>query len=359
MCKLPFAFAASALSLILLSGCSTTTPTPQIDVTATSEYQMLQRQLAEAKLSGARTVELENELSRLQRQGNSSSLLPPNPKAGECYARVVIPAKYQTTTETVQVKEPSVRIETTDPVYKWVEKRVLATEASTRLEVVPATYKTVTETIVISEPSERLERIPATYKMKTEKILVSPARTEWKKGTGPIQKVDAATGEIMCLVDIPAQYQTVTNRVVDTPESVRKVVIPGETKTITRKVLDQAASTRTIVIPETYQTVKVRELVKPAGQTTIAIPGETGTVTKTAMVADSYLEWRSILCETNTTPDVIRRLQSALEREGHNPGPIDGVFGARTLDAVTNYQKANKLPSGQLTIGTLRKLGVQ
>ncbi|MEH6579159.1 MAG: peptidoglycan-binding domain-containing protein [Amphritea sp.] len=347
-------FATSALSLAVLSGCSTTHP--QRDVTRTPEYQALERELAETKNADARNAELESEIARLQNQ--DSSLLPPNPKPGECYARVVIPAKYQTISETVQTIAPSERIDVTPPEYQWVEKRVVHTEASTRLEVIPATYKDVTETIQVSDPSERLERVLATYKTVTERILVSPARTEWKKGTGPIQRLDESTGEIMCLVEVPAQYRTVTKRVVDTPESIRRIAIPGKNKTITRHVVDRAATTREIKIPETYKTVRVRQLVKPATQNVVAIPGKIDTITKRTKTADSYLEWRSILCETNTTPDLISRLQTALNDKSYNPGPIDGVYGVETQGAVSRYQKAQGLATGQLTIDTLRKLGV-
>jgi len=48
----------------------------------------------------------------------------------------------------------------------------------------------------------------------------------------------------------------------------------------------------------------------------------------------------------------------ALRDAGHNPGAIDGVLGRSTMDAVTAYQKANGLASGQLTIKTLRSLKV-
>ena len=53
--------------------------------------------------------------------------------------------------------------------------------------------------------STRLETVPAQYETVTEEVLVRPAYTTWKKGTGPIQRIDQATGEIMCLVEVPAE----------------------------------------------------------------------------------------------------------------------------------------------------------
>jgi len=111
-------------------------------------------------------------------------------------------------------------------------------------------------------------------------------------------------------------------------------------------------------VPATYKTVKVKKVVTPAQEKRIPIPEEYQTVTKRVKVADSTLAWRTILCETNTTPDVVSKLQSALRKAGYNPGPIDGQLGKDTMDAVNAYQRANGLPSGSLTIRTLKELNV-
>ena len=81
-------------------------------------------------------------------------------------------------------------------------------------------------------------------------------------------------------------------------------------------------------------------------------------VSDRVMVSEGHLEWRPILCETNTSADVVRKLQMALRDAGHNPGPIDGRIGQETMAAVNAYQKTNGLASGQLTMETLRKLKV-
>ena len=56
-------------------------------------------------------------------------------------------------------------------------------------------------------------------------------------------------------------------------------------------------------------------------------------------------------------PD-IQRAQQALKQAGHDPGPIDGVMGARTRAALEAYQKQQGLEaSGQLDPATAAKLG--
>lgn len=44
-----------------------------------------------------------------------------------------------------------------------------------------------------------------------------------EKGRGPVEKLDQATGEIMCLVEVPAEYRTVTKRVQVSPPGAREV----------------------------------------------------------------------------------------------------------------------------------------
>jgi peptidoglycan hydrolase-like protein with peptidoglycan-binding domain len=54
----------------------------------------------------------------------------------------------------------------------------------------------------------------------------------------------------------------------------------------------------------------------------------------------------------------VERVQKALQQNGHDPGPIDGVNGPRTTSALKAYQKAQGLePTGQLDDATLAKLG--
>lgn len=49
-----------------------------------------------------------------------ASLTPPQAKAGECYARVMSPAKYETVSEKVLVKEAKEEITVIPSVYETV-----------------------------------------------------------------------------------------------------------------------------------------------------------------------------------------------------------------------------------------------
>ncbi len=287
-----------------------------------------------------------------------SELLPPNAKPGECYARVFIPPQYKTEQIRVVRREATSRIETTPPKYVWADERVLVRDASERLEVIPATFGWVEEQVLVRPASTRLETIPATYDNISEKILDKPAHTVWKKGSGPITKVDEATGEIMCLIEVPATYKTVTKRAQVKPATTREIEIPAEYKTVKKRVMKTPPTTRKVEIPAEYKTMRVRKLAEPAKSKTIQIPEVADTVTKRIMTTDGRVEWRPVLCKTNTTPDIVARIQTALDKAGHNPGPIDGDIGAQTMAAVRSYQQAKGLPTGGITIGTLKSLGV-
>ena len=320
---------------------------------------MLMQKAEENKALEAQLAELRGGRAAYTPASGSTADLPPNAQPGHCYARVFVPATYQTKTERVLDTAESERIEVTPATYDTVEERVLVREASERIEVVPATYKTVEERIMVTEASERLISVPAVYGTEEERILVRPAYTTWKKGRGPVEKIDEATGEIMCLVEVPAEYKTVSKRVLQTPATTRVEKIPATYKTVTRQVVDKPATTRAVKIPAEYRTVKVRKLASPAKENRVTIPATYQTVTKRELVGEGKLDWREILCETNTTPGVIQRLQQALRGKGYNPGNIDGVLGPDTMQAITAYQRANNLESGQLTMKTLDALKVK
>ncbi len=207
---------------------------------------------------------------------------------GICYHEHFKAAQYTTDFENVLVKEESERVETVDAEYRWTEKQVLVSEASTRLEQVPAVYKTVQES-----------------------VLDVPAHTVWKKGSGPIQKIDEATGEIMCLVEVPASY-----------------------KTITKQVLVSDATTRSVEIPAQYKTVKVRELVSDAAERRISIPAEYKQVSVTKQVSDPTFVWHEVHDDTMSKESRTGRQVCLVERD-----PVYQTVQRRIVKTPASVQK--------------------
>jgi hypothetical protein len=319
-----------------------------------SRVQALERELESANVHAVSAAPP----SRSGSMASGADLLPPSAKAGECYARTFVPPSYQTTTLTVLKKDASDRLEIIPARFETIQETVVIKEASEKIEIVPATYEWLEERVLVREASSRIEQVPAVYETTTEKMLVKPAHTTWKQGRGPIEKMDAATGEIMCLVDVPAEYKTATKRVLKTPATTRSTPIPAQYKTVKKQMVKTPASSRSVVVPAVSETVNVVKVAEAGRDRRIEIPAEYQTVNQREQVSDGRMEWRPILCETNATPTTVRSIQQALEGAGHKPGPIDGLLGSQTLGAVRSYQQAKGLATGGLTYATIDSLGV-
>ncbi len=357
---------ASGVSENTNASASVDTESERVISTQRDQISDLQRQL-EARERELRASE-SMASSTASVPSSSNELFPPNAKAGHCYARILTPAQYNTTTETVLSKQASERVEIIPAVYDQVDERILLKEASTRLEVIPARYETVQERVLVQAESTRIEQIPATYRNVSEQVLVTPARTEWKRGPANsfanagsvLDSRTTDTGEIMCLVEVPAVYKTVTRTEVDTPASTREITIPAVYKTVEKQVLATPASTREVVIPATYGSVSTTQLVKPASERRIEIPAEYSQITKRTKISEEVLDWREVVCDVNLNQSNITDLQSALREEGYYKGPIDGLLGPMTLGSANAYAKAKGLPVGSNYIATAvtRKLGL-
>jgi len=309
--------------------------------------------------------------------------------------------------------------------YKTEPQRIMTREATENIVVIPAEYESVDERVVVKEAYTRTVDIPATYRSESESVLVEPARSVWKKGRGPIEKIDNTSGEIMCLVEVPARYETLTKTVLDKPATSKTVDVPAvyktvkvsrlvkpasenrvavsavfetvnakvkvadagffwlkkgesanedarasgrevclveqkaKTRTVKKEVVKTPASTKVVEVPAQSETIKVSRLAAPATESRTTVPARTKTVTRQVQIAPSTMEWRQILCETNTTPELITSIQRALKREGYDPGSLDGVIGQATLVALEEYQVEENLDRGGLTYETLKSLKVQ
>ena len=324
-----------------------------------------------------------------------------NAKPGECYVLIVKEPVYRTESVQKLVKEAGERIEILPPVYKAVKVRVTSEEvqevvpavyetvkervmvkpATTRLESVPAVFEEVEERVMVKPASKKAIDVPAVYEDVTEKKLVREAYTTWKPGTATsIQRINEK-GEIFCLVEVPAEYQTVTNRVLKTPATVRYEDIPAEYSTAKRTVLKTPETTRSVDVPAEYAEREVTKLVKPATTVSkvvpgdyereimtqvqpatekrVAVPAEYATVEQKVLVSPGTQYCTQILCDVNATQSKVSEIQKALQAGGFYSGPVDGDLGPNTMTAVAAFQKSKGLTAdGYLTVETVRALGI-
>jgi len=348
--------------VFLVGGCTSSGATkPEIDNLVKSNYekkiQERDQKIAALELS-LKEKPVANVVQNEPPATMPDDLLPPNAKAGQCFARTFTPPVYNTENIRVVKKESSERLEIIPAKYQAIEEKILVKEQSERLKVIPAKYEWIKDKILVSPETIKLIPVSAKYKVVAKKVLDKPEHTVWKKGNGPITKIDEATGEIMCLVTIPATYKTVQKRVLVTNATTKKVIVPAKYKIVKRRTLKKEPAVRKITIPAEYKMVKARKLIQPETTRVIPVSEEYTNVVKRFKVKDGVVQWQPVLCKTNISASIIRELQTKLKSKNINPGPIDGYYGNATASAVTTYQKRNKLPSGGLTLETLKSLKI-
>lgn len=290
---------------------------------------------------------------------DQEELLPPNARPGECYARAFVPPKYEPSEEKVLKTEASENLEIIPPQVEWVEQKVTIKEPSYKLEIVPAVYETVEEQVMVKPESKKIEVIPAKFETVEIEVLDQPAHTVWKTGRGPVEKVDNATGEIMCLVEVPATYKVVQEKKLVAPATTKETVIPAEFEIIKKQGMKTPPTTREVEIPAEFKTVKVQKIVKGPEIARTPVKEEFQTIAKTVKVKDGRMEWRSVLCETNVNPNSIGEIQAALRKAGFDSGTVRGKMTPKTIDALRAFQKSKGLAVGGLTLETLEALGVK
>lgn len=206
------------------------------------------------------------------------------------------------------------------------------------------------------------------------------------------------------MVEVPAQYETITRQVFKTPATVRYEDVPAEYETSKKRVLKKPATTRVVEVPAEYAEVEVRKMVKPATTVTkvvpvdyerevmvmvepakerripipaeyaerevtklvaparevrVPVPAEYADVPQEVMVCPVAVYWAEVLCDVNATPEKIGEIQQALAKAGFYKGPINGKTDTPTMAAVGEFQKAKGLvASGFLDLETLKALGV-
>ena len=287
-----------------------------------------------------------------------NTLPPPEARPGECYAKTIVPAKYNEVRQTIVKREASEVISVIPARYEWVEEKVVVKEASETIEVIPATYRWIEEKVLIEPASFELVPVATEFESVAEKVLDSPEQISWSNQCGPLQTVEHMTGDILCLVTEPATHKTITRHVVSEPATTRRVERPAVFKMVRRQVLDTPARVVRTPQPAQYEVIRVRKLVSPEQVVRTLTPIEYQSVASKEKVSDEHFAWRRVICDASLDETMIRGLQRALKKRGFFPDKVDGIFGAASRDAVESFQSNNGLARGALTVETLEALGL-
>ncbi len=278
-------------------------------------------------------------LSSAAQAGNAAhapSLLPPNPQAGECYARVMMPAQYRTESERVLVKAGYADLEVTQPQFRSRQENILVKEASVRYEVRQPTYRSITENVLVRPAYDKLEVTPPKFSVVTEAVQVSKPRLVWKKGNPQKLRAqgytihstaDAGTGgrgyrstteygrsrvspqlcgqvcEVWCLVEEPGQSVTFNRTDLVAPSQVKRVSVPAKYKHVTKQVVADPGGVREIPVPAEYSAITVEDIVGQADVRKVKRPSQYGDVAKKVLVSPERYEWRRVVCAPGTHPN--------------------------------------------------------
>lgn len=322
-----------------------------------------------------------------------------NARPGQCYAKLLVAPQFDTVNERVLVAEARTEQRHIPEVSEWRVKDVLVEPEKVMRRKTPAVTRLVTETEVVTPAGFREEVIPARYETRLERVMVQPERQVWVEKAGiatgaalvtPVTheavryradgtltwpgkqpvlvQTNGATADylqkgsaqtVLCLEVLPAVFEDRKTQVLVEPERVRRIEVPAVTRQVKRTVVDQAERDEEYVVPAVYKKQKVKEVVQPARTETIEIPAVYRDEARTRVTETAQPVWREVLCDRNASPALIADVQKELNRRGYNAGPVDGKLGSSTVSAMQKFQADNNLPQGQLSLESVRALGIK
>jgi hypothetical protein len=295
---------------------------------------------------------------------------PPNAQPGQCFAKVLVPELTETYTEQVLVSPEKTVTKVIPGQCGFEDKTVVVREPSSEFITVPATFRTVTETVVVKPGGAHTETIPPVYETVTEQILVRDGYTVWRPGStvagynggansyggsgpsytapppsayagsgaapnpayGNLPTKVLATGEVLCLVQVPAEYKTITKQVLKVPGRTVDVPYPPETTIVSRQVVDIPAHVEKRELPGETKILKIR-VCSPDQTTSATIPPEYKTVTKIKTISPSKFEWKTVDCKT----DVVHDGYTPPATGYAPPPPVVRTYGQEALPPVEHH----------------------
>lgn len=320
-----------------------------------------------------------------------NAALPSGAHAGQCFARRLVPATYRNVPMSVVTQEAIEGFEVTDPVFETRQQTHVTRDGYSRYEVTEPVFRAESSSIITRPAYERLVATQAQVGTRSEVVVIREPRMVWRRGENlsGVRRLDPNSGEIYCLVEERGVTQTVTRRVVTNPAAVRVVNVPAQVQTVTRQVLATAAQVREIRVPEQTQTIQVQELASRAAARKTVTPEQSSTINRQELVTAEHYEWVQVACDNtgaqhvshgNGSADPVARpvphqvqtghgannvvvstisLQRALAELGLYRGPIDGIYGPLTREAVAQYQRTNHLTvTGRVNAEVVRGLGL-
>ena len=150
-----------------------------------------------------------------------------------------------------------------DEIFEKIPTQVLIREATETLSFIPAKFRQSTESIVEKPAYKRIIEVPSSFRKIDESVMVEAATSVWKKGQGPIQRIDNLTGEIMCRVDVPAVYKNYEKEVVESGALVTVIDEAAVSRVVKVERLEADAIESRTPVAAVFKTMNKLQLKSP------------------------------------------------------------------------------------------------
>ena len=234
--------------------------------------------------------------------------LPPNPTPGKCYIHKFYPPMYETTEQTVVIKDAFKTFVVIPAVFKKEQIRVKVRDAFTDFTVVAPEFKRETVRIEILPPD-------------------------------PVWKVDC------CPSHGPhhhgKDYKGGGDHKPNSCEQACFKPVTPEYKTIVKEVLVRDGRVDPREVPEEFVTVDFNKLVSPPKAVVTDHPAVTIAVKTKKLVSPGSMKWEEGTCGKYTCDP--RDLKAALQMKGYYTGTMDGGITPDVVAAMNKFRADNGL----------------
>jgi len=285
-----------------------------------------------------------------QLSGATNAAAAPHSQANfalSCTAKVIKPAQFRTAYQQIMVFDGSPEYTNIPAGIAWNEVDVQVMPARYPHETVPAVYEDTIETVQVERERIELFAVPASYRTEQRNIKIRDAYQRWKPG--------CLASLSDCIEYVPEAYKSFTVKIIDTPAKIQQKRIPGKTVQIPRKVLVKPGQGTGKPLPAKYETVRVSRVKTPWEIRTTPRPTRYEQVPIKRLVHEGTILEAPTWCAAQAPATQIRALQNSLVRQGYSVVQ-HGQWDARTRQALLDFQQEHRLPTGGVTIETLRQL---
>ncbi len=278
---------------------------------------------------------------------------------GQCWIYGQIKPRPVEQTIEVTLKDSHTTIHVTPAEIRRGFKQVVTREGTVTYRIEPPTYKDVMVRVLVRPEVTRFVVVPAVYELREKTITVEEAKTVMERcraaGTRYRRNTDAIA---FCARELPAKQKVMTVQDLVQPESTKVEIEPAQYNYVIRKEVDKPARVVEVTLDPQVMNVPVEEVVAPSQTHQTEVAAVTQEMHVTTFKGEPRMVMRRAVCDDDITPTLVMSLQEQLHQHGYQTGPVDGLLGKYTLEALSDYQVDNGLAVGAVTYESLEHLGV-